>query len=61
MRESPGLLPETTAELNLMLEAYPLEKAVYELYYELNNRPDWVIIPLRGLHNLIAGVQNIQP
>ncbi|MDP8213667.1 MAG: putative maltokinase [Candidatus Euphemobacter frigidus] len=53
MRESPGLLPETTAELNLMLEAYLLEKAVYELYYELNNRPDWVIIPLRGLRNLM--------
>jgi maltose alpha-D-glucosyltransferase/alpha-amylase len=32
-----------------MLDAYQLDKAAYELGYELNNRPDWVEIPLRGL------------
>ena len=30
-----------------------IEKLVYELRYELNNRPDWVGIPLRGLASLI--------
>jgi maltose alpha-D-glucosyltransferase/alpha-amylase len=32
-----------------MLNAYILEKAMYELGYELNNRPDWVGIPLQGI------------
>ena len=29
-----------------------LDKALYELGYELNNRPDWVHIPLAGLLRL---------
>jgi predicted trehalose synthase len=32
---------------------FELEKAVYELRYELNNRPDWVGIPVRGIQRLI--------
>jgi maltose alpha-D-glucosyltransferase/alpha-amylase len=34
------------------LEAYLLEKTVYELRYELNNRPAWVRIPLQGMRHL---------
>jgi maltose alpha-D-glucosyltransferase/alpha-amylase len=30
-----------------------LEKTLYEIAYELNNRPDWVSIPLRGMHDLV--------
>lgn len=33
----------------LMLSGYLLEKALYELQYELNHRPDWTLIPLRGV------------
>ena len=29
------------------------EKAIYELGYELNNRPEWVVIPLRGIQDLM--------
>jgi maltose alpha-D-glucosyltransferase/alpha-amylase len=32
-----------------MLDFYLLDKAIYELRYELNNRPDWVGIPLEGI------------
>ena len=35
-----------------LLNAYLLEKALYELLYELNNRPTWVRIPLAGILNL---------
>jgi len=39
-------------ELHLLLEAHLLEKAVYEIGYELENRPDWLRIPLQGLLEL---------
>jgi maltose alpha-D-glucosyltransferase/alpha-amylase len=34
-----------------------LEKALYELAYEVNNRPQWVRIPLRGIRALLAEEQ----
>src|SRR5579885_940698 len=36
-----------------LLRLFQLSKAFYELRYELNNRPDWVHVPLRGLANLL--------
>ena len=47
-----SLLPPTRDECQVLLDAYLLEKAVYELSYELNNRPDWVRIPLQGIRQL---------
>lgn len=44
-----SFLPNTKEELQVLLDAYVLEKVVYELGYELNNRPDWVQIPLKRL------------
>jgi len=46
-------LPHTRAELQILLDAYLLEKAIYELNYELNHRPDWVPIPLQGILQLL--------
>ena len=39
----------------MLLEFYELEKVLYEVDYELNNRPPWVAVPLAGLARL-AGV-----
>ncbi len=48
-----GLLPSDSESLELLGNAYLIDKAAYELQYELNNRPDWVSIPLAGLKNLV--------
>jgi len=42
-------LASPVAERSGLLELFLLEKAVYELRYEIDNRPEWVRIPLRGL------------
>jgi maltose alpha-D-glucosyltransferase/alpha-amylase len=49
---NPHLTPQST-QANRLLNAYLLEKAMYELQYELNNRPSWVRIPLAGLLALL--------
>ena len=51
--QGTGLFPNTPNELQVLLYAHLLEKAVYELGYELNNRPDWVGIPLEGIRQLL--------
>jgi len=51
-KESVGdapFLPRDDAEFSILFDAFLLDKAVYELAYELNNRPDWVAIPLKGI------------
>ena len=47
------LLPPTHAEIEVLLDAYLLEKAVYELGYEMNNRPAWAAIPLLAVRQLL--------
>src|SRR3989449_4460644 len=49
---SASLLPQAPAELGILLDAYLLDKAIYEIGYELNNRPEWTQIPLKGLLEL---------
>ena len=46
-------LPKTDQELQVLLQATLMNKALYELGYELNNRPAWVHIPLQGVLHLI--------
>jgi maltose alpha-D-glucosyltransferase/alpha-amylase len=50
--EGAPFVPSPRDELDLLLQAFVLDKAFYELTYELNNRPDWVHIPLSGLLRL---------
>ncbi|MDX6681552.1 MAG: maltokinase [Solirubrobacteraceae bacterium] len=47
------LLPSGQVAIERLLAVYELEKAVYELRYELDNRPDWVRIPVAGIQRLI--------
>jgi maltose alpha-D-glucosyltransferase/alpha-amylase len=48
-------IPKHKEDLDIMLQTYILEKAIYELGYELNSRPDWVIIPLKGIKAIMEG------
>jgi maltokinase len=52
-RVEPSLLPPGEAPTRQLLAVFELEKAVYELRYELNNRPDWVSIPVAGILRLL--------
>ncbi|MEX2113543.1 MAG: putative maltokinase [Pirellulales bacterium] len=48
-------VPRADDQFERLLDACLLEKAVYELRYELNNRPDWVYLPLTALCDLLSG------
>ena len=43
------LVAPDPAEFDRLLGTFVLDKALYELGYELNNRPDWIRIPLVGI------------
>ena len=49
-----SLIPNSEDELEVLLDAYLLEKAIYELGYEMNNRPDWLRIPVKGILDLVG-------
>jgi trehalose synthase-fused probable maltokinase len=49
----PTLLPSGDAAISNLLSIYELEKAIYELRYELDNRPDWISIPVAGISRLL--------
>jgi len=48
------LLPENREQLRSLLDLFLFEKALYEVGYELNNRPQWVEIPLQGILDVAA-------
>ena len=48
-----SLLPPGQQAIDQLLSVFELEKAIYELRYELDNRPDWVGIPVAGLTRLL--------
>jgi maltose alpha-D-glucosyltransferase/alpha-amylase len=49
-----SLLPSNKKSLELLFRCLMLEKAIYEVGYELNNRPDWLSIPVQGVKQLLA-------
>lgn len=52
--EGAVFLPADDNERQILLDAFVLHKALYEVAYEMNNRPDWVHIPLRGILSLVV-------
>ncbi len=54
-REAMADTQNDPATLALLLSAYLLEKALYEIVYEVNNRPGWIAIPLSGILELLNG------
>ena len=48
-----SLMPKTPEEIRLALNTYVLEKALYEVAYELNNRPDWAEIPITTILDIL--------
>ena len=51
-----ALIPVGRAAVERLLTIFELEKAVYELRYELDNRPGWVQIPVAGIQRLLEDV-----
>jgi len=49
-----SFIPKDQEDFRLLLRSFLNLKALYELRYELNNRPKWVAIPLRGILSLIG-------
>jgi trehalose synthase-fused probable maltokinase len=52
-RVDGALLPAGEAAIANLLSIFELEKAIYELRYELDNRPEWVTIPVAGIRRLL--------
>jgi len=50
---SAPFMPKNPDEMRVLLNAFQMEKAVYEVGYELNNRPDWLRVPLAGIEQLL--------
>ncbi len=49
----PAFLPADREDVHRLVALFEIEKGFYELAYELNNRPDWIAIPLRDLLRLL--------
>jgi trehalose synthase-fused probable maltokinase len=52
--DEPGILPEDEQHVRQLIALFETDKAFYELTYELNNRPAWVWIPMRGIAKLFT-------
>ena len=51
--KNSALIPADRTELAIMMRCFLIQKVVYDLGYELNNRPAWVDLPLRGIEMLL--------
>jgi trehalose synthase-fused probable maltokinase len=56
--EDEAILPDSLANATQLVTLFETEKAFYELSYELNNRPPWVWIPMRGISKLFVAAKS---
>ncbi|HEY1541654.1 MAG TPA: maltose alpha-D-glucosyltransferase, partial [Xanthobacteraceae bacterium] len=54
------LWPEDAQESGRLLDLFLIEKALYEIEYELSHRPQWVRVPLAGILRILAARQEVQ-
>lgn len=47
-------VPKNKDDIRTLLDTFLFEKAVYELRYEMNNRPEWILIPIHGIKSLLS-------
>jgi maltose alpha-D-glucosyltransferase / alpha-amylase len=52
--QNAAFLPHSPSDFQILFDAYLMEKAVYELGHELDNRPEWVDIPLKRILELLS-------
>lgn len=53
-------LLKNNSEVNYLLQFHLLEKAIHELGFEIDNRPSWVKIPLKGILDVIREIEKIR-
>jgi maltose alpha-D-glucosyltransferase/alpha-amylase len=53
-----GFVPKEREDLETVLDVFLLEKAVYEVGYEINNRPAWLKIPLQGIDYILSRMED---
>jgi maltose alpha-D-glucosyltransferase/alpha-amylase len=56
-----SFIPRNRSEFTLLLDVFLIDKAIYELGYELNNRPAWVRTPLDGISQLLKNAPRLVP
>lgn len=49
-------IPKSKEDMDTLMTTFLLEKAFYELNYELNNRPDWAVIPMAGIKAIMDSI-----
>ena len=54
------LWPQDMHESDRLLDVFLIEKALYEIEYELSHRPQWVRVPLAGILRILAARQEAQ-
>jgi maltose alpha-D-glucosyltransferase/alpha-amylase len=52
-----SIVPKGARQRRALLDVFLLEKSVYELLYELNNRPAWSAIPMKGIVNILSSYE----
>jgi len=52
-----SFVPDDPADVDMLTNLFMLEKAVYEVGYEIDNRPDWLMIPLRGVSYVLGDLK----